>query len=113
MPYLHVKVGKSLTGEEQRSLYEACAQLICLIPNKNADNCMVHIEQDCALYMKGERINGAFVDLRLYKPSPLAQKQAFTKGLYDYLVDQLALRPDAVYMNIIELDQWVSSGTIK
>jgi phenylpyruvate tautomerase PptA (4-oxalocrotonate tautomerase family) len=113
MPYLHVKIGKPLTEAEQRALYEACAELICLIPGKNADNCLVHIEQDCALYMKGERVRGAFVDLRLYKPSPLAQKRAFTKGLCDYLTGQLALCPEAIYMNILEMEQWVAGGEIK
>ena len=84
MPYLHIKVGKPLCEQSIDALRKECESIISLIPGKNADNCMIQIETDCTMYMKGEKKACAFVDLRLYKASPAEKKQAFVTALTNY-----------------------------
>ena len=112
MPYLHIKVGKPLCEQSVDALRKECESIISLIPGKNADNCMIQIETDCTMYMKGEKKACAFVDLRLYKASPADTKQAFATALTNYLQEKLGLEANLIYMNILELDSWVAGGTI-
>ena len=73
---------------------------------------MVRIEQDCDLYFRGGKAPCAFVDLRLYTPAPAEAKRAFAAALTRELCERFELEPDFVYMNMLELDHWVSGGGI-
>lgn len=75
MPYLHIKVGKPLNSTQVDALRRELEQLITILPGKNADNCMIHIEPDCAMYMQGAKNPCVFAELRLYKASPADKKQ--------------------------------------
>ena len=75
-------------------------------------NLMVRIEQDCDLYFRGGKAPCAFVDLRLYTPAPAEAKRAFAAALTRELCERFELEPDFVYMNMLELDHWVSGGGI-
>ena len=112
MPYLHIAIGRPVSPLARKALYERCAQLIETIPGKNQQNLMVRIEQDCGLYFRGGRAPCAFVDLRLYTPAPAEAKRAFAAALTRELCERFELEPDFVYMNMLELDHWVSGGGI-
>lgn len=110
MPYLHIAVSRPVSPIARKALYERCAQLIETIPGKNQENLMVRIEQDCDFYFRGSPAPCAFVDLRLYTPAPVEAKRAFAAALTRELCDRFAIEPAYVYMNMIELDHWVSGG---
>ena len=92
MPYLHIAIGRPVSPLARKALYERCAQLIETIPGKNQQNLMVRIEQDCDLYFRGGK--------------------AFAAALTRELCERFELEPDFVYMNMLELDHWVSGGGI-
>ena len=106
------QVGQEKWKEEIQRLYERCAQLIETIPGKNQQNLMVRIEQDCDLYFRGGKAPCVFVDLRLYTPAPAEAKRAFAAALTRELCERFELEPDFVYMNMLELDHWISGGGI-
>ena len=113
MPYLHIAIGKPVSRAEQDALYTRCAQLISILPEKNEENCMVRIEQDCATYFKGAACPCAFVDLRLYTQSPEDKKRAFVAALSGELCQRFGLSPSHIYMNLLELDHWVVGDSLK
>lgn len=113
MPYLHIKVGKPITAQQRKAIGDGCAHLISLLPEKNADNCMIQIEDQCDFYMKGQKNPCVFVELRLYGPSPDDKKSAFTSALCELLCTQIGTQPQLMYMNILELPHWVVGGNLK
>ena len=100
MPYLHIAIGRPVSPLARKALYERCAQLIETIPGKNQQN------------FRGGKAPCAFVDLRLYTPAPAEAKRAFAAALTRELCERFELEPDFVYMNMLELDHWVSGGGI-
>ena len=112
MPYLHVKVGKPLNSTQIDALRRELEQLITILPGKNADNCMIHIEPDCAMYMQGAKNPCVFAELRLYKASPADKKQAFADAFAKLLREKYAIADDFIYMNILEMDHWIMGSQI-
>ena len=113
MPYLHVKVGKPLCEETVDALRRECEKLIFILPGKTSDNCMIQIEDDCKMYMKGEKNACVFVDIRLYQASPEDKKLAFSAALAKYLQENLDIDPNLIYMNFLELPHWAAAGSFK
>ena len=112
MPYLHMQIGKPLSAEEKCALYEEIGKIITLIPTKTKDNCMVRIEDDCAMYMRGERGALVFAEIRMFGPSAESDKLAFTRALATYLTNALGIEKRDFYMNLMEFPTWCSGGEI-
>ena len=113
MPFLHIQVGRELTKESVREIYDFCAQNISLIPQKNQDNLMVRIETGADTFKYGRETPCAFVDMRLFSPAPRAAKEAFAKALGEKLLQTAQLGPDEIYMNFIELDHWATGDSFR
>lgn len=112
MPYLHVKIGKPMDAAQVDALRHELEQMISILPGKNADNCMIHIEPDCAMYMQGAKNPCVFAELRLYKASPDEKKLAFVQAFSELLRSSLGIPESFIYMNILEMDHWVMGSQI-
>lgn len=110
MPYLHVKIGKALDESQAEALRRGLERIVPILPNKTVDNCMIHIEQDCAMFMRGERNPCAFVDVRLFRPSPEDKKAEFGAALASLLESVCGIPPEFFYMNLLEMDHWYTGG---
>jgi len=112
MPYLSVRTSVSMDCAKKDVLQKELGALIAVIPGKSIDNCMIDITSDCGLFMRGGPIVGAFVDLRLFRPSPDEAKSEFLAGLCKILNEQLGIEKENVYCNLLELPQWGSAGKL-
>lgn len=110
MPYIHLHIAQELTYEKREELQLAIGAIMPLIPEKNMNNTMIEITDGVALYMRGGAINGAFMDLRVYMPSPENAKQAFFAALSSLLEEKLGIAPKDVYGNITEMQHWCAGG---
>ncbi|MCL1828081.1 MAG: hypothetical protein FWG32_01145 [Oscillospiraceae bacterium] len=110
MPYIDLKIARSLDLEGKNELQRRIGDLMSLIPGKSAGNTMICISDGCALYMGGEKIEGAFADIRFYKPSTPEAKKTFIEQFNLLLKSDLDIEPDLIYMNIVELPGWGAKG---
>ncbi len=114
MPYLHIKIGKNPTEAELTALRVACENNISILPTKTRDNCMIHLEPGCQMFMRGKPEECVFVELRLYKASPADKEQEFTVALSKAIQETIHVEKQNIYMNILELEHWIGGdGTIK
>ncbi len=113
MPYLHIQIGQKATAEQIQAIAKGCEGIISILPGKTVDNCMVRIENDCDMYMKGEKNACVFVEIRLYKPSPAENKTQYAKAIYDVIHGVLGTTPGMFYMNFLEMSEWAAGGVLK
>lgn len=112
MPYININASTPMTQEQMRSLREAIAELMPLLPTKTRDNTMIQIQPDCFIQIGDPDQPCAFVDIRLFGSSPEKDKELFVHSLCKLLEEQLGIPQSRIYMNIAELYRWVANGQI-
>ncbi len=112
MPYLHLSVQNPLTAQEKHALCESIGPLMPLLPGKTRQNTMMHIEDSCFIEL-GDDKPCLFLEVRMFKPSPEENKQAFVKAISELLEEKLGVPQNRMYINMIELDAWGSNGALR
>lgn len=107
MPFVEVKTSVALNKSQTEKLRDDIRTAITLIPTKTADNMMLQIQSGCDMWMGDVEKACAFVDIRLYGPSPLESKKAFTEAVIEAL-EPYGIEANRVYMNIWQLETWVA-----
>lgn len=109
MPFVEVKTTVKLDKSQTEKLRDDIRTAITLIPTKTADNMMLQIESGCDMWMGDVEKSCAFVDIRLYGPSPLENKKEFVEAVLKAL-HPFGIETDRVYMNIWQRESWVSGN---
>ena len=106
MPFVEVKTSVALDKPQTAKLRDDIRTAITLIPGKNADNMMLQIESGCDMWMSDLEKACAFVDIRLYGPSPMENKKEFVEAVVNAL-KPYGIEPDQIYMNIWQRESWI------
>lgn len=109
MPFISIRTAQKLSDETKKKLKARMGEKISLLPNKSEAVLMVEIIDGNSVYFAGEQLEkGAFVDVRLYRPSPYEAKKLFAESVFDAL-EELTETPRAgIYLNFVEMDTWGS-----
>ena len=112
MPFVHVRTSRPLDGDARDKLQKEIGALISILPGKTIDNCMTQLSGGEHLYMSGAELrDGAFVEVRLFGPSPAEAKKELALRLFALLEKDFGIAPGQTYMNYIEMDEWASRGS--
>lgn len=109
MPFVEVKTTVALDKAQTNKLRDEIRTAITLIPQKTADNMMLQIESGCDMWMGDLEKPCAFVDIRLYGPSPLENKKVFVEAVLAAL-EPYGIEASRVYMNIWQRESWVAGN---
>jgi phenylpyruvate tautomerase PptA (4-oxalocrotonate tautomerase family) len=112
MPYIAVNTVQNLNPVLKEKIKAELGRLISLIPTKDEAGLLVDFSGDHKIFKAGKEVNGAFVDLRLYKKSDLEPKKKFTQGVFELFTRELGIEKEHIYLTIIELDTWGSGGDL-
>lgn len=106
MPFVEIKTTVTLDKKQTEKLRDDVRAAISLIPGKTADNMMLEIQSGCDMWIGDLDKPCAFVEIRLYGPSPLNTKQAFVDAVVDAL-SPFGIEAPRIYMNIWQRENWV------
>ncbi len=112
MPFINVHIGKPLTQEKKTEVMNAIAQNMPILPGKTQDNTMIEISADRDMFMGGEKRELIFVDMRVYKQSPMEAKELFVEKMSAEFERVLGVPAASQYFNIIEMPEWGSRGKL-
>jgi hypothetical protein len=112
MPYIAVNTSQKLSPALKEKLKAEFGRLIAIIPTKEEKGLMIDFSDGHTIYTAGKEVDGAFIDLRLYKKSELEFKKKFTQEVFKLLQNELNIKPEAASLNIIELETWGSNGDL-
>ena len=112
MPMITVHTNKQLKKEEKALVGRGLGERITLLPGKSEASLMLEIQDGQEMFFRGGQDTCAFVEVRLFRVSPLEAKQAFTQSLCA-LLEEVGIPSRDVYLNFLEFDSWGIQGTLK
>jgi len=113
MPYIAVNTSQKLSDSQKEKIKAELGRLITIIPTKAEAYLMVDFSDARTFYKAGEKIEGAFIDLRLFRKSEIESKKKFTEETLKMLSSELGIKEENFNLTIMEFDDWGSDGTLK
>ena len=113
MPYIAVNTSQKLSDAQKEKVKAELGRLITIIPKKTEAGLMVDISDARTFYKAGQKVEGAFIDLRLFHKSDFEPKKKFTEETIEMLLHELGIKKENVYLTIMEFDNWGSGGTLR
>jgi len=113
MPYIAVNTSQKLSDAQKEKIKTELGRLITIIPTKAEANLLIDFSDSRTMYKGGENISGAFIEMRLFKKTDFEPKKKFTEETFEMLSQELGLKKEHMFLNILEFDNWGSAGTYK
>ena len=112
MPYLAINTSQEINPAQREKIKAELGALMSIIPTKSEANLMIDFSENHVLYKAGEKIDGAFIELRLFHKSELEPKKKYSAGVMDLLASELGIKKENMYLNILEFENWGSGGEL-
>ena len=107
MPFISTKTNKTISKETAKTLKEAYASAIELLPGKTEKWLMLSFEGDTTMAFHGDMdMAMAYLTVSLVGKAPSEAYDALTKRLCEIMGDVLGIAADAVYVKYEEIDHW-------
>ena len=113
MPYIAINTSQKLSDAQKEKIKAELGRLIAIIPTKIEAYLMVDFSDARTFYKAGQKVEGAFIDLRLFRKSEFEPKKKFTEETLKMLSSELGIKKENMYLTIMEFDDWGSDGTLK
>ena len=112
MPYLAINTAQELSAAQKEKIKAELGRLVTIIPTKTEAGLIIDFSGGRTMYKGGQVINGAFVDLRLFKKAELEPKKKYTAEVFDLLSRELGIEKEHMYLTIGEYDNWGVRGEL-
>jgi len=112
MPHLNIMISKPVDAETKDILQKEIANNIDVIPGKNAGNTSICIFESCTMFKNLQPFEAAFVDVRLFKESPMESKKEFSIRLFSIFDSVLKIPQANLQINFVEMPCWGSNGNL-
>ena len=113
MPYIAVNVSEIISDAKKETIKAELGRLITIIPEKTEAVTMIDFSDSRTMYMAGKKVQGVFIDVRLWHKADFEAKKQFSEKTFDMLEKELGLKKENMYLNITEFNEWGSRGIYK
>jgi phenylpyruvate tautomerase PptA (4-oxalocrotonate tautomerase family) len=111
MPFVQITTAKKIDDSARERLNKEIGEIMPVLPGKNKDNTLLCISDGSVMFMRGEKNDGVFIDVRTYKKSLEDSKKEFSEKIHAIVKDVLKLSDSScVYMSFLEFDNWSADG---
>ena len=112
MPFISFATNNKLTLNQEKELVRKSGELITLLPGKKEENLMLRLEDDQAMYFRGEAIPCMMISVKLYKEMELNAKKIFTEALTKMINEITDIELKDIYVSFDEYQNWGKQGTL-
>ena len=113
MPYIAINTSLELSDSKKEKIKAELGRIMSIIPTKTEAGLFVDFSDGRTQYKGGIKIDGAFIDLRLFHKSEFEPKKQYASELFNILIQELGLKKEHIYMNISEFENWGSNGEFR
>ncbi len=112
MPYIDVKLSKSISDAEATALKSELGKMIEVFPGKNESWLMCNIEDKRKIWFKGDNSeDSAFVEVKLFGSVSSEAADKFTGLLCNYLENTLRIPSLRTYVRFEGGNDWGWNGS--
>ena len=112
MPYIAINTVQELNNTQKEKIKTELGRLMSIIPTKNEAGLLIDFSGGRTFYKAGLKVDGAFIDLRLFKKSELGPKKEYCAEVFNLLARELGIEKENMYLNIGEFENWGSKGEL-
>jgi NACalpha-BTF3-like transcription factor len=113
MPYIAINTSLDIPEIQREIIKTELGRLITIIPTKTESGLMIDFSDKKTFYKAGKKVDGVFIDLRLFHKSDFDAKKKFTEELIEMIHQKINVSKENIYLTIMEFDNWGSVGTLK
>ena len=113
MPYISINTAQELSAPQKEKIKVELGRLMSIIPTKTEAGLIIDFSDGRTFYKGGIKVDGAFIDLRLYGKSEFEPKKQYTAEVFDLLSRELGIKKENMYLNIGEYEIWGSNGELR
>ena len=110
MPFINIKSSKPVDTKLADKLQNEVAGIMETIPGKNVSNTTFCISDGYRIFKELKPVEAVFIEVRMYKESPVESKKAFAEQLFKIIENVLGIPPSNATINFIEFQEWASNG---
>ncbi len=111
MPFIHVKVSEKVTDSQIETVKTELGKAITLLPGKSEGYLMVHIEDGCHLYFKGNQAAPtAMCEVSVFGSAPRNACEALTAEICRILESEISVPQNRTYVKFSFIDTWGYDG---
>ena len=110
MPYVAIKTTADLSANQMEKIKSELGRLMSIIPTKTEAGLLIDFSGGHSFYKAGVKVDGAFIDVRLYRKSEFEPKKQYTAEVFNLLSGELGIKKENMYLNISEHENWGSNG---
>lgn len=111
MPFIKVMTNESVSKENKALIKTALGQAIALIPGKSEDWLMVGIEPEYTLYIRGEDVPAAMVEVSIFGSPDSSALDTLTEKICQILNVTLNIEPSRIYVKYSSTSYWGWNGS--
>ena len=112
MPYIAINTTKELNPGQKEKIKAELGRLMSIIPTKTEAGLLIDFSGGRTLYKGGQEVDGAFIDLRLFKKSELEPKKEYCAEVFKLLSQELGIKNENMYFTIGEYENWGARGEL-
>jgi len=113
MPYIAINTTQELSAAQKEKIKSELGRLMTIIPTKTEAGLLVDFSGGRTMYKAGVSVDGAFIDLKLFKKSELEPKKQYTAEIFNLFTRELGIKKEHIYMTIDEYENWGSNGELR
>lgn len=112
MPCVEIKLSSSLQKEQKEAVKKELGKAICCLPGKSEDWLMVTLQDDCAIWFRGETGRPmAMVEVKIFGSKVDKEgSQAMTAQVCRLLQEHAGVSPEDVYIRYTASENWGWNG---
>jgi phenylpyruvate tautomerase PptA (4-oxalocrotonate tautomerase family) len=112
MPYIAINTSLDVSETQREIIKTELGRLITIIPTKTESGLMIDFSDKKLFYKAGNKVDGVFIDLRLFRNSDFDAKKKFTEELIEMIHQKINVSKENIYLTIMEFDSWGLNGTL-
>ena len=110
MPFISTKTNKPISDATAKTLKEAYASAIELLPGKTEKWLMLNFTENSRMYFDGSDAPAAMVEVQIFGSASDSEYDALTARMCEIMSEKLSIAPDRVYVKYEEYDRWGWNG---
>ena len=112
MPFVMSKVNVPVDAAQESEFMSRLGKAIEILPGMSERFLLAGIESNCRLYLRGEKIPTAYVEVSVFGNKIHYGYEKFAVAVTEIFVDVLDIPPQNVYVKFCDLDYWGVAGKL-
>ena len=110
MPFIMSKVSMPVSAEQELQLKTRLGRAIELVPGKSENYLMVGFEQNCRIYLRGENVLAAFIEVSIFGNEDHAGYAELTAEITKIFSTTLGISAKNIYVKFDDIANWGVGG---